>query len=88
MPLNAIAHSTYFTLRSGGRTVITIIFDSVYAFAVAYPIAYVLCHFTDVGIVPLYFVCQSVEIGKCILGGILVGKRIWVRNIVADKKEA
>lgn len=85
MPINALAHSCYFTLRSGGRTLITILFDSGYAFCVVYPLAYVLSHFTAVPIVPLFLCCHLAEIGKGIIGCILVGKRIWVRNIVADK---
>ena len=88
MPIHAISHACYFTIRSGGRTFITILFDSVYAFAIVYPFACALCYLTDIPIIPLYFVCQSIEIGKCIMGGIMVGKRIWVRNIVADKKDA
>jgi len=88
MPIHAISHGCYFTLRSGGRTFITILFDSVYAFAIVYPFAAALCYLTNIPIIPLYFACQSIEIGKCIMGGIMVGKRIWVRNIVADKKDA
>jgi Na+-driven multidrug efflux pump len=88
MPIHAISHGCYFTLRSGGRTFITILFDSVYAFVIVYPFAAALCYLTNIPIIPLYFACQSIEIGKCIMGGIMVGKRIWVRNIVADKKEA
>lgn len=85
MPIHAVAHACYFTLRSGGRTLITILFDSVYAFCVVYSTACVLCYLTDLPIVPIYFICQFAEIGKAIIGSILVEKRIWVRNIVDDK---
>lgn len=88
MPIHAISHGCYFTLRSGGRTFITVLFDSVYASAIVYPIACALCYLTNIPIIPLYFICQFLEIGKCIMGGIMVEKRIWIRNIVADKKEA
>ena len=84
MPLHAIVNSCYFTLRSGGRTVITILFDSVYVLGVVYPIACVICYLTDIPILWMYFICQSVDIGKCVLGVLLVSKRIWVRNIVGD----
>ena len=30
MPQNAFLHATYFTLRSGGKTIITFLFDSVF----------------------------------------------------------
>jgi putative MATE family efflux protein len=84
MPINALAHSCYFTLRSGGRTFITILFDSGYAFGVVYPLIYALSHFTDIPIIPLFICCHVAEIGKGIIGCILVKKRIWVRNIVSD----
>lgn len=84
MPINALAHACYFTLRSGGRTFITILFDSGYAFGVVYPLIYTLSHFTAMPIVPLYLCCHVAEIGKGIIGSILVKKRIWVRNIVSE----
>ena len=34
MPLDAYTHATYFTLRSGGKTLITFIFDSGYMFEI------------------------------------------------------
>jgi len=83
MPLYAFCNCCYFTLRSGGRTIITFIFDSGYTWCVAVPVAYALANFTMVAIVPLYFVVQSLEFVKGILGFILIKKGVWVRNIVA-----
>ena len=42
MPLQALTHCTYFTLRSGGKTVITFIFDSFFVWAVVIPVAFCL----------------------------------------------
>jgi len=88
MPLHAFAHATYFTLRSGGRTLLTFIFDSVYTWCVNVVIALLLSRFTDMPIFYLYLCCQLVDIIKCILGYILVKAGIWVNNIVDDKKQA
>ncbi len=88
VPLHALAHATYFTLRSGGKTLLTFIFDSVYTWGVNVVVAYVLSRFTDMPIFPLYLCCQLVDIAKCILGLILVKKGIWINNIVDDKKQA
>lgn len=83
MPLYAFMHGCYFTLRSGGKTWITVLFDSVYVWAVDIPLAFVLANFTGLPIVVVYLSCQLIETLKCILGYILVKKGIWLQNIVA-----
>ncbi len=87
MCLHGFMHATYFTLRSGGKTVITFLFDSAYVWCVNIPVAYVLSRFTDMPIVPLYLVCQLVDIVKCVVGFILVKKGIWLNNLVGSKEE-
>ena len=82
MPISALALACYFTLRSGGRAFLTVLLDSVYACAFIYPITLCLALFTDIPLVPLFLISQMLEIGKCILGSIMMKKRIWVRNIV------
>ena len=86
MPLWAFTHASYFTLRSGGKTIVTFLFDSVFLWCVSIPIAFALSRFTAMPIVPLYFCCQMVDIPKCILGFILVKKGVWMQNIVARKE--
>lgn len=88
MPMHAFMHSSYFTLRSGGKTVITFLFDSVYLWVLSMPLAYVLSRFTPMPIVPLYLCVNLVNIIKCILGFILVKKGVWINNIVSDKATA
>lgn len=84
MPVHSILHSTYFTLRSGGKTLITFIFDSGFSWLVSVPLAYCLAHFTDMNIMWLYLCCQCVEAVKCVVGLWLVKKGFWLSNIVAD----
>ena len=84
MPMNAFINCAYFTLRSGGRTVITFLFDSVFMWVASIPLAYVLSRCTSLPIVPLYFACQAVEVLKTVIGFILLKKGIWVRNIVKE----
>ena len=80
-PLNAFLNATYFTLRSGGKTVVTFLFDSCYIWGVSMLLAFILTHFTSLPILAIYFICQMVDIFKCLLGGILVQKGIWIQNI-------
>ncbi len=87
MFLHGFMHATYFTLRSGGKTVITFLFDSAFVWCINIPVAYVLSRFTDVPIIPLYLICQLVDIVKCVVGFVLVKKGIWLNNLVGAKKE-
>lgn len=82
MPANAFMHASYFTLRSGGRTVVTFFFDSVYVWVFSIPAAYLLGHFTAVPIVPLYVAVKCLDFIKCAIGAVLLKKRVWVQNIV------
>lgn len=88
MPVQAFANASYFTLRSGGKTFITFLFDSVFVCVVSVPAAYVLSRFTSVPILPLYAIVQSLEIIKCVVGYVLMKKGIWIQNIVQMPKEA
>ena len=82
MPVISFAHDCYFTIRSGGRTLLTFVFDSCSMWIVAVPLAFVLANFTDLPIIPLYIVVQLIEVLKSIIGFILVKKGIWIRNII------
>lgn len=86
MPLHGFMHSAYFTLRSGGKTIITFLFDSVYLWVISIPVAFVLSRFTGLPIVPLYLTCQLIDIIKCTVGLILLKKGVWINNIVTDTK--
>ncbi|WP_077613158.1 MATE family efflux transporter [Clostridium sp. Marseille-P2415] len=86
MPMNAFMHVSYFTLRSGGKTIVTFLFDSVFMWVASIPVAFVLSRFTMIPIVPLYFLCQMVEIIKCIVGFVLVKKGVWIQNIVLGQE--
>ncbi len=81
-PFSALANATYFTIRCGGKTLITILFDSVYACLIVGTAAYCLSRFTALSIIPLYAICQGLEAVKCIVGVALVKSGIWVNNIV------
>ena len=78
---------SYFTLRSGGKTVVTFFFDSVFMWVVSIPVAYTLSRFTELSIVPLYLICQMIDIIKCIIGFVLVKKGVWIQNIVLGQEE-
>lgn len=82
MPIDAFANASYFTLRSGGKAFITFLFDSCFMWLISVTTAMILVNFTSMPILPLYAVCQFINIIKCIIGFILVKKGIWIKNIV------
>ncbi len=82
MPLCAFCHSTYFTLRSGGKTGVTFLFDSVYTWILVIPLAYCLSRFTNWPITVVFFFVQSMEFVKAVIGFFMVKSNVWLVNIV------
>ncbi len=83
MPFYSIAHCCYFTLRSGGRTIMTFVFDSGFTWGICVPVAFALANMTALPIVPLYLAVQSLELIKVVIGTYLVHKGVWINNIVS-----
>ncbi len=84
MPFQAFVHASYFTLRSGGKTGITFLFDSVFLWVIVVPMAYILSRFTDIPVVPLYLLVYGTEIIKCVIGFWLVKRGAWAQNMVDE----
>lgn len=82
MPIHACLHGCYFTIRSGGKTLITCLFDSVFVWTFAVSSAYILTEFTNLNIVMIYFIVTSLDLIKCAIGLILVKKGVWINNMV------
>ena len=85
MPFFAYAHSAYFTLRSGGRVAITLLFDSVYMWALVLPAVFSLSRFTSLDIHYLYVAGNLAEVLKCIFGFILLKKVNWAEQLVSKQ---
>ena len=84
MPFAAFYHAAYFTMRSGGKTVITFLSDSFYLLVVNVPIAFYLSRYTVLPLLAVYIIVQAADIFKGVIGLILIKKRVWVNNIVSD----
>ncbi len=84
MPLMAFAHCCYFTLRAGGKTLITFAFDSLSVWIVSVPIVYLLVYRTGLSIQWVYAVSQLTTLVKCTLGFVLVRKGVWIHNIAVE----
>ena len=82
MPFCSFSHCSYFTLRSGGKTIVTFLFDSVFTWVIVAPLAFVLAHYTTFGIVTVYFLVQGVELFKAIMGYFMVRSNVWLVQMV------
>lgn len=82
MPFCAFTHASYFTLRSGGKTFVTFLFDSVFTWVVVVPTAFLLAHYTHLGIVSIYFLVQATELIKAIIGYCMVRSNVWLVQMV------
>lgn len=82
MPVNSYNNAMYFTLRSGGQTFITFVFDSGFTWCVCVPVAWCLSRFTELPILPLYGICVGVDVFKIFIGKYLLDKGVWIRRIV------
>ena len=84
LPINSYANGSYFTIRSGGKTFITFLFDCVFTWVVSLSIAYVLSSFTGMSVVWMYFFVEAANIIKCVIGALILRSGIWARNVVED----
>ncbi len=87
MVLYAYENCAYFTLRSGGKTFITFLFDSGFIWAVTVPFAFLLSRFTEIPLLPMYALVQIADVLKCILGFVMVKKGTWAQNLTVSKAE-
>lgn len=84
-PLQGFLNALYFTLRSGGKTVITFIFDSIFSWTVCGTCAFVLSHYTNMHIFGIYITVQCLDFIKVIVGYVMIKKGIWISNLVKDQ---
>jgi len=82
MPVSAFLNAAYFTIRSGGKTFITFLFDSVYLWVLCWPVAYYLSRYTSIAVIPMYASVLALDFIKLTVGLILIKKKIWIQNLV------
>lgn len=83
LPLSAYVNGSYFTIRSGGKTFVTFLFDCGFTWVVALPIAFLLCRLTALSVVWVFFFVQCADVIKAVIGTIMIRSGIWANNMVA-----
>ncbi|MCR5702804.1 MAG: MATE family efflux transporter [Lachnospiraceae bacterium] len=84
MPKDAFLHTSYFTIRAGGKTIITFLFDSVFMLLISVPVAYVLSIYTSLDAAYIFALVHAADLIKCVIGFVLIKKGVWMNNIVKD----
>lgn len=82
LPVFSFLHVAYFTLRSGGKTIVTFIFDSVFLWVASVPLAFCLSRYTALPVLGIYICVLAMDLIKSIIGGVLVYKDVWIQNLV------
>ena len=81
LPFNSYTNAAYFTLRSGGQTIVTFLFDSCFVWGFCVPLAWCLTRFTGIGILPLFALCQATDVIKSVLGHVMIKRGKWIQNL-------
>ena len=84
MPFNAVNFGCYFTLRAGGKTLLTFLSDSGFIWVVSVPAAFILSRFTGMPIIPMFALCVSADILKSVYGIWLVNRGTWIRSLARN----
>ncbi len=87
LPIHATIHVIYFTIRSGGKTFITFLFDSVYTWVVPAMSSLILCRFTSLDILWVFFAVQFSETIKLFIGVPMVKSGFWAKCVINDVRE-
>ena len=81
VPQVALLHTAYFTLRSGGKTLITFAFDSGVLWLLSIPVAFILSRFTGIDVRLIMVAVNLTDCIKLAIGMILVKKNTWMQTI-------
>ena len=84
LPVYVVHVCAFFILRAGGDTMSTLIIDSGFLWAGPVLISTVLSMFTPIGLVPLFFFVQSLDLFKVFVALWLLKKGRWVRNLAVE----
>lgn len=81
-PVMAFNNNCYFTLRAGGKTFITFLFDSMFIWAIILPPTFAVSRLTAMPVTAMYLLVNSLELIKSAGGFFLVRSGTWISNIV------
>lgn len=87
MPLQAHCFPVYFTLRAGGKTVLTTLFDCGTIWLLYLPISFLLSRFTGLPFLLIYAICNGTDLIKCVVGAIMIRSGIWIQRLTGSEQK-
>jgi putative MATE family efflux protein len=80
----SVCVSAYQILRAGGKTTQTMLMDSGLMWAGTVPLAWALALFTNLPLVLMFMILQTIDIIKMMLGLYLVKRGHWANNLTTE----
>lgn len=78
---SCLSMTSYMTLKVGGKSGLTFIFDSCTMVLIYIPLSWILALLTDLNIVYIYLIIRSLDILKATLGVYFMKRGSWARNL-------
>ena len=88
LPVGALYHSLYFTIRCGGKTFITFLFDACFTMVISLPLVSVLTRYTALAVIAVFAIEKVADLIRVILGLVIVKKGTWAKNLVSSQQNA
>ena len=80
-PVQGFLNTEYFTIRSGGKTLVTFLMDSIFTWVVVVATVFVLSRYTNIGVYGIYTISQALDLLKIAFGAFLIYKGVWLNNL-------
>ena len=87
MPLQAYIFPVYFTLRAGGKTMLTTLFDCGSIWLLHLPLAFILSRFTSMPFLAIYAICNGTDLIYCVCGAFMIRGVTWIQYLTEKTAE-
>lgn len=81
LPAIGYINPVYFSIRAGGKTLTTFLFDSGFNWGITIPMALILSNLTPLPILPIYAACRGAAVLKCFVGYLFLRRKDWIQNL-------
>lgn len=88
LPIGALYHSLYFTIRCGGKTLITFFFDACFTIVISLPLVFCLTRYSVLTVIAIFTIEKVADLIRVILGLVIVKRGTWAKNLVSSKEKA
>ena len=88
LPIGAMYNALYFTIRCGGKTLVTFFFDACFTMVISLPLVFCLARFSLLTVIAIFAIEKLADLIRVVLGLVIVKKGTWAKNLVGDKIKA